>query len=422
MKSPLSQPLQAFPTGGGGTDVTITLPIYLDYAATTPLDPRVAETLCRYLTAQGIFGNPGSRTHTFGWSAGRAVEWAREQVAALVNADPREIVWTAGATESNNLAIKGAVRYHASKGRHIVTSKTEHKAVLDPCRALEREGYEVTYLDPRPDGLIELDALEAALRKDTVLLSIMHVNNETGVIQDLVAIGGLTRNRNILLHVDAAQSLGKEPIDLAQLPVDLMSFSAHKLYGPKGVGALYVRRRPRVRLQPQIHGGGQERGLRAGTLATHQIAAMGEACSIAAQAMATEAKHIRRLRDRLWCGLGSIEAVYRNGHPRQTVAGILNVSFDGVAGESLLVALSDIAVSSGSACSSASSEPSHVLAAMGLRPALADSAIRFSMGRFTTVAEIDHTIAAVKGAVARLRELSPLWEMRQEVMEPGAVE
>lgn len=388
-------------------------PIYLDYAATTPMDSRVAEAMYRHLTLDGVFGNPASQSHVFGQSAAQAVERARAQLAGLINADPTEIVWTSGATEANNLAIKGVAAYYRKKGRHIVTSKIEHKAVLDPCRQLMREGYEVTYLDPKPNGLLDMAALEAALRHDTVLVSIMHVNNEIGVIQDLVSIGRLTRRRGIPLHVDAAQSLGKVIIDLQALDVDLMSFSAHKLYGPKGSGALYVRRKPRVRILAQIHGGGQERGVRAGTLATHQIVGMGEACRWAGQEMAADNERIRRLRDLLWSGLQDISEIYLNGDLSQSVAGLLNVSFNFIEGEALLAALKGLAVSSGAACTSANPEPSHVLKALGRTDSLARGAIRFSLGRFTTVEEIDYAIVQVRKAVTRLRELSPLWARHQ---------
>ncbi|EHQ53543.1 cysteine desulfurase IscS [Ectothiorhodospira sp. PHS-1] len=396
-------------------------PIYLDYAATTPVDERVAEKMARHLTIDGLFGNPASRSHPFGWEAEKAVEEAREQVAALVGADPREIVWTSGATEADNLAIKGAAHFYQKKGRHIVTMKTEHKAVLDTCRQLEREGFEVTYLDPEPNGLLDLGRLEAALRDDTVLVSVMHVNNEIGVIQDIEAIGNLTRARGILYHVDAAQSTGKVDIDLARLPVDLMSFSAHKSYGPKGVGALYVRRKPRVRIEAQMHGGGHERGMRSGTLAPHQIVGMGEAFRIAREEMAQENQRLRLLRDRLWAGLSDMEEVYLNGDAERRVAGSLNVSFNFVEGESLIMALKDIAVSSGSACTSASLEPSYVLRALGRDDELAHSSIRFSVGRYTTQEDIDRTIALVRGAVQKLRELSPLWEMYQEGVDLKSV-
>ncbi|SEP56696.1 cysteine desulfurase [Ectothiorhodospira magna] len=391
-----------------------TRPIYLDYAATTPVDERVAEKMFRFMTVGGAFGNPASRSHSFGWEAEQAVEEAREQVAALVGADPREIVWTSGATEANNLAIKGAAHFYQKKGRHIVTVKTEHKAVLDTCRQLEREGFEVTYLDPEPNGLLNLDTLEAALRDDTVLVSVMHVNNEIGVIQDIQAIGHLTRSRGILFHVDAAQSTGKVPLNLAQLPVDLMSFSAHKTYGPKGIGALYVSRKPRVRLEAQMHGGGHERGMRSGTLAPHQIIGMGEAFRIAREEMGAEQERLRMLRDRLWAGLSDMEEVYLNGDPVHRVANHLNISFNFVEGESLIMALKDIAVSSGSACTSASLEPSYVLRALGRDDELAHSSIRFSVGRYTTLEDIDRTIVLVRSAVEKLRALSPLWEMYQD--------
>ncbi len=399
------------------------LPIYLDYAATTPLDPRVAEVLGQHLSRDGIFGNPSSSSHAFGRAAARAVETARAHVAALLDADPREIIWTSGATEANNLALFGAMRAYARKGRHLVTSKTEHKAVLDVCRRLEREGCAAAYLDPDPDGLIPPERVAAALRSDTVLVSLMHVNNETGVVQDLAAIGAITRSRGVLLHVDAAQSAGKLPLDLQALPVDLLSLSAHKLYGPKGIGALYVRQRPnRVRLEPLLFGGGQERGLRAGTLPTHQIAAMGEAFRIAGADMADEQARIRELRDRLWQGLTGLGEVAPNGHPERNVAGILNLGFTGVAAEALLTALPTIAVATGSACTSAGHEPSHVLRAMGRDEFQARGAVRFSLGRFTTVAEIDYVIAAVGAAVRRLRDLSPLWELRQRGLDQYAVD
>ena len=399
------------------------LPIYLDYAATTPLDPRVAEVLGQHLSRDGIFGNPSSSSHAFGRAAARAVETARAHVAALLDADPREIIWTSGATEANNLALFGAMRAYARKGRHLVTSKTEHKAVLDVCRRLEREGCAAAYLDPDPDGLIPPERVAAALRSDTVLVSLMHVNNETGVDQDLAAIGAITRSRGVLLHVDAAQSAGKLPLDLQALPVDLLSLSAHKLYGPKGIGALYVRQRPnRVRLEPLLFGGGQERGLRAGTLPTHQIAAMGEAFRIAGADMADEQARIRELRDRLWQGLAGLGEVELNGHPGRNVAGILNVSFAGIAAEALLTALPEIAVATGSACTSAGNESSHVLRAMGRDEFQARGAVRFSLGRFTTVEEIDYVITAVRAAVRRLREISPLWELQQRGWDQRAVD
>ena len=397
------------------------LPIYMDYSATTPVDPRVAEKMCSCLTMDGEFGNPASRSHAYGWSAEALVEEARSQVAALVNADPKEIIWTSGATESDNLAIKGAARFYRKKGRHIVTAKTEHKAVLDSCRQLEREGFEVTYLDPEPNGLIDVDKLAAALRGDTSLVSVMHVNNEIGVIQDIAAIGELTRPRKILFHVDAAQSVGKLPIDLSALNVDLMSFSAHKIYGPKGIGALYVQRKPRVRLEAQMHGGGHERGLRSGTLPTHQIVGMGEAFRIAGAEMTEDNARIMSLRNRLWNGLKDMEEVYLNGALEQRVAGNLNVSFNFVEGESLIMALKDMAVSSGSACTSASLEPSYVLRALGREDELAHSSIRFSIGRFTTPAEVDYVVSRIREQVARLRELSPLWDMYKEGVDLKAV-
>jgi cysteine desulfurase len=390
------------------------LPIYLDYSATTPVDPRVAEKMCACLTPDGNFGNPASRSHPFGWSAEEAVEAARAHVAALVNCDPKEIVWTSGATESDNLALKGAAHFYQKKGRHIVTVKTEHKAVLDSCRQLEREGFEVTYLDPEPSGLLDLDRFESVLRKDTILASVMHVNNEIGVIQDIEKLGRICRERGVIFHVDAAQSTGKVPIDLERAQVDLMSFSAHKTYGPKGIGALYVRRKPRIRIEAQMHGGGHERGMRSGTLATHQCVGMGEAFRIAKEEMATENERVRALRDRLWAGLRDMEAVYLNGDLERRVAGNLNVSFNFVEGESLIMALKDMAVSSGSACTSASLEPSYVLRALGREDELAHSSIRFTIGRFTTQDEIDYVVDKVRHQVDRLRELSPLWDMYKE--------
>jgi len=398
------------------------LPIYMDYAATTPVDPRVAEKMMAYLTPDGMFGNPASRSHPFGWDAEKAVEEARAEVAALINADPKEIVWTSGATESDNLAIKGVAHFYQKKGRHIITCKTEHKAVLDTCRQLEREGFEVTYLDPEPSGLVDLTKLEAALRKDTILVSIMHVNNEVGVIQDIAAIGELTRSRGVLFHVDAAQSAGKVPIDLQQMKVDLMSFSGHKIYGPKGVGALYVRRKPRVRIEAQMHGGGHERGMRSGTLPTHQIVGMGEAFRIARAEMAAENERLRMLRDRLWDGIKDMEEVYLNGDPEHRVAGNLNVSFAFVEGESLMMSLKDIAISSGSACTSASLEPSYVLRALGRKDELAHSSLRLSLGRFTTEEEVDYAVEQIRTAVQKLRELSPLWEMYKEGIDLSTVQ
>jgi cysteine desulfurase len=397
-------------------------PIYMDYSATTPVDPRVAEKMCNCLTLGGEFGNPASRSHAYGWNAESLVETARRQVASLVNADPKEIIWTSGATESNNLAIKGAAHFYHKKGKHIVTCKTEHKAVLDTCRQLEREGFEVTYLDPEPNGLVDLGKLAAALRDDTVLVSIMHVNNEIGVVQDIRAMGELTRSRKILLHVDAAQSVGKIPIDLQELNIELMSFSAHKVYGPKGIGALYVQRKPRVRLEAQMHGGGHERGLRSGTLATHQIVGMGEAFRIAEQEMGSENERLLSLRNRLWDGLKDMDEVYLNGDLDQRVAGNLNVSFNYVEGESLIMALKDMAVSSGSACTSASLEPSYVLRALGREDELAHSSIRFSIGRFTTVEEVDHVVNRVREQVGRLRDLSPLWDMYKEGIDLKTIE
>ena len=401
--------------------MNISIPIYMDYSATTPVDERVAEKMCAYLTRQGQFGNPASRSHEFGWKAEAAVEEARAQVARLVNADPREIIWTSGATESDNLAIKGAAHFYRKQGGHIITLRTEHKAVLDSCRQLEREGYEVTYMEPEPSGLLDLAKLEAAMRNDTVLVSIMHVNNEIGVIQDIAAIGELCRDRRIIFHVDAAQSAGKVPIDLEKLKVDLMSFSAHKIYGPKGIGALYVRRKPRVRLEAQMHGGGHERGLRSGTLPTHQIVGMGEAFRIAGEEMEEENRRIRILRDRLWNGLNEMEEVYLNGDMDQRVPHNLNVSFNYVEGESLIMALKDMAVSSGSACTSSSLEPSYVLRALGRNDELAHSSIRFTIGRYTTQEEIDYIIARVMEKVTRLRELSPLWEMYKDGVDLDSV-
>jgi cysteine desulfurase len=400
----------------------IKLPIYLDYSATTPMDERVAAKMAQFLTIEGQFGNPASRSHEFGWKAEQAVDIARQQVADLINADPREIVWTSGATESNNLAIKGAAHFYRKKGNHIITIKTEHKAVLDTCRQLEREGFEVTYLDPEENGLIDMDKLKAATTSETILISVMHVNNEIGVIQDLYAIGEFTRENKIIFHVDAAQSAGKVEIDLQAMKVDLMSFSAHKVYGPKGIGALYVRRKPRVRLEAQMHGGGHERGLRSGTLATHQIVGMGEAFRIAKEEMASETDRIRMLRDRLYNGLKDAEEVYLNGDYDHRIAGNLNISFNYVEGESLIMALRDLAVSSGSACTSASLEPSYVLRALGRNDELAHSSIRFTIGRYTTLEEIDYTIDLVINAVQKLRDLSPLWDMYKDGIDLNSVE
>jgi cysteine desulfurase len=395
------------------------IPIYLDYSATTPVDPRVAQKMIPWLTEH--FGNPASRSHAYGWEAEQAVEAARVEVAALVNCDPREIVWTSGATESINLALKGAAHFYADKGRHLVTVKTEHKATLDTMRELEREGFAVTYLDVGADGLVGLDAFRAALRPDTIVASVMAVNNEIGVIQDFPAMGAICRERGVIFHVDAAQATGKIPLDLAVLKVDLMSFSAHKTYGPKGVGALYVRRKPRVRIEAQMHGGGHERGMRSGTLATHQRVGMGEAFRLARLEMAIESERIRMLRDRLWKGLSTIEEVYVNGDMERRVPHNLNVSFNFVEGESLIMAVKDIAVSSGSACTSASLEPSYVLRALGRSDELAHSSIRFTVGRFTTAEEIDFTVELLQRKVAKLRELSPLWEMHQDGVDLSTV-
>lgn len=402
--------------------MNVNLPIYMDYSATTPVDPRVAEKMMHYLTLQGVFGNPASRSHKFGWEAEHAVEEAREHIAALVNADPKEIVWTSGATESDNLAIKGVAHFYQAQGKHIITCKTEHKAVLDPCRQLEREGFEVTYLDPQPNGLIDLKELEANIRKDTILVSLMHVNNEIGVVADIAAIGEITRAHKVLFHVDAAQSTGKVAIDLEKMKVDLMSFSAHKTYGPKGVGALYVRRKPRVRLEAQMHGGGHERGMRSGTLATHQCVGMGEAFRIAREEMLSEGARIKALRDKLWNGIKDMEEVYVNGDLEHRVPHNLNVSFNFVEGESLIMALKDIAVSSGSACTSASLEPSYVLRALGRDDELAHSSIRFSIGRFTTEADIDYAIDLIRNKVGKLRELSPLWDMFKDGIDLKSIQ
>ncbi len=396
------------------------LPIYMDYSATTPVDPRVAAKMIPYLTEK--FGNPASRSHSFGWEADEAVELAREQVAALVNADAKEIVWTSGATESNNLAIKGAAHFYQGRGRHIVTMRIEHKAVIDTVRELEREGFTATYLDPEPSGLLDLEKLKQALRPDTIIVSVMLVNNEIGVIQDIAAIGEICREKGILFHVDAAQATGKVEIDLAALKVDLMSFSAHKTYGPKGIGALYVRRKPRVRLEAQMHGGGHERGMRSGTLATHQIVGMGEAFRIAKAEMSAENERIRMLRDRLLAGLMDMEEVHINGDMERRVPHNLNLSFNFVEGESLIMAIKDVAVSSGSACTSASLEPSYVLRALGRSDELAHSSIRFTVGRFTTVEEVDYVIALMKSKIDKLRELSPLWEMYKDGIDLNTVQ
>ena len=395
-------------------------PIYMDYSATTPVDPRVAAVMIPYLTEK--FGNPASRSHAYGWVADEAVELARAQVAALVNADPKEIVWTSGATESNNLALKGAAHFYSGKGKHIITMLTEHKAILDTVRELERQGFSATYLSPEPDGLLDLEKFKAALRPDTTIVSIMLVNNEIGVVQDIAAIGEICRDKGILFHVDAAQGTGKVPIDLQALKVDMMSFSAHKTYGPKGIGALYVRRKPRVRIEAQMHGGGHERGMRSGTLATHQIVGMGEAFRIAQEEMATENERVRMLRDRLWQGLSDMEEVHLNGDMERRVPHNLNVSFNYVEGESMIMAVKDIAVSSGSACTSASLEPSYVLRALGRSDELAHSSIRFSVGRFTTVEEVDYVVALMKDKIGKLRELSPLWEMYKDGVDISSIQ
>ena len=398
------------------------LPIYLDYSATTPVDKRVAEKMMQYMTTDGFYGNPASRSHKFGWQAEEAVDIARNQIADLINADPREIVFTSGATESNNLAIKGAANFYSKKGKHIITAKTEHKAVLDTCRELERQGFEVTYLDPESNGLIDLNKLNDAMRDDTILVSIMHINNEIGVIQDIAEIGEMCRARKIIFHVDAAQSAGKINIDMQHLKVDLMSFSAHKIYGPKGMGALYVSRKPRVRLEAQMHGGGHERGMRSGTLPTHQIVGMGEAFRIAKEEMAQDEAHVTAMRDRLWNGLNTMEQVFINGDADKRYPGNLNVSFNFVEGESLIMALKDLAVSSGSACTSASLEPSYVLRALGLNDEMAHSSIRFSFGRFTTEEEIDYAIDLIQRSIGHLRDMSPLWEMFKDGIDLDSIE
>lgn len=398
-------------------------PIYLDYASTTPVDPRVAERMMQFLTVDGAFGNPASRSHGYGWQAEEAVEHARQQVADLIKADPREIVWTSGATESNNLAIKGVAHFYHKKGKHIVTSKIEHKAVLDPCRQLEDEGYEITYIEPQPGtGRITVDMVKAALREDTILVSLMMVNNELGNYTDVEAIGEVTRERGIYLHVDAAQAAARVEIDMSRMNIDLMSFSAHKAYGPKGIGALYVRRSPRVRLKAQMHGGGHERGMRSGTLPTHQTVGMGEAFELAGKNMAAEQQRIEKLREKLWLGLQDMEEVHLNGDPEYRAANYLNVSFNFVEGESLMMALKDLAVSSGSACTSATLEPSYVLRALGLTDELAHSSIRFSFGRYTTEEDIDQVLTYTKSAVEKLRALSPLWDMYKEGIDLASVE
>ncbi len=397
-----------------------TRPIYFDYSATTPVDPRVVDKMVPWLYEH--YGNPASRSHALGWEAEEAVEEARENVAALVNADPREVIWTSGATESNNLAIKGAASFYAERGKHIITVKTEHKAVLDPCREMERHGFEVTYLDVQENGLVDLEVFKAALRPDTVLVSVMFVNNEIGVIQDIETIGEICRERNIIFHVDAAQATGKVAIDLQKLKVDLMSFCAHKTYGPKGIGALYIRRKPRVRIEAQMHGGGHERGFRSGTLATHQIVGMGESFRLAKLEMGTENERIRMLRDRLWAGLSQIEEVYLNGDLDKRVPHNLNVSFNYVEGESLIMAIKELAVSSGSACTSASLEPSYVLRALGRNDELAHSSIRFTLGRFTTEQQVDFAVDLLKTRVGKLRDMSPLWEMAKDGIDLNSVQ
>ncbi len=397
-------------------------PTYMDYSSTTPVDQRVAKKMAKFLTMEGDFGNPASRSHFYGWQAEKAVDEARSQVADLVGADPREIVWTSGATESNNLAIKGIAHFYEKRGKHIITLKTEHKAVLDTCRQLEREGFEVTYLDPLPNGLLDMDVFKKTIREDTILASIMHVNNEIGVIQDLQAIGDICRENKVFFHVDAAQSVGKLEINLESLPVDLMSFSAHKIYGPKGMGALYVSRKPRVRLEAQMHGGGHERGMRSGTLATHQIVGIGEAFAIAKAEMKDEGVRVQKLRDRLLAGFSDMEEVVVNGDLEQRISGNLNISFNYVEGESLMMAISDVAVSSGSACTSSSLEPSYVLRALGLTDELAHSSIRFSVGRYTTEKDVDDAITLVREKVQKLRDLSPLWDMFKDGVDLSTVE
>lgn len=397
--------------------------IYLDYAATTPVDEKVAEKMVNYLTFNGIFGNPASRSHGFGWQAEEAVENARQQIADLVNADPREIVFTSGATESDNLAIKGVAQFYASRGKHIITSKIEHKAVLDVCRELEQQGFEITYLEPQANtGLILPEQVKDAIREDTILVSLMMVNNELGTLTDVASIGEITREKGVLFHVDAAQATGKTPIDLETMKIDLMSFSGHKIYGPKGIGALYVRRKPRVRIKAQMHGGGHERGMRSGTLATHQIVGMGEAFEIAGKKMAEEQARITQLRSKLWNGLKDMEQIFLNGDLEHSIPNIVNISFNFVEGESLMMALKDLAVSSGSACTSATLEPSYVLRAIGLSDELAHSSIRFSLGRYTTEADIDRVINEVRTAVEKLRELSPLWDMYKDGIDLNSVE
>ena len=405
-----------------GKAEVINVPIYLDYLSTTPVDPRVVEAMTQCLSMDGVFGNPASRSHQYGWKAEEAIENARCQVAELINADPREIVWTSGATESDNLAIKGAAHFYQGKGKHIITSKIEHKAVLDTCRQLEREGFEVTYLEPNTDGLTTPEMIADAIREDTSVVSVMHANNEIGVVNDIAGIGEVCRERGVIYHVDAAQSTGKLPLDMETLKVDLLSISAHKMYGPKGIGALYVRRKPRVRIEAQMHGGGHERGMRSGTLATHQIVGLGEAARIANEEMQAEGERLRALRQRFWDAINDIPEVHINGSRDHRLPGALNVSFAFVEGESLLMSLKDLAISSGSACTSASLEPSYVLRALGLNDELAHSSLRFSFGRFTTEENVDRAATSVRYAVDKLRELSPLWDMYQDGIDLDTIE
>ncbi len=401
---------------------SLSMPIYMDYAATTPVDPRVVERMTHCLSRDGVFGNPASRSHQFGWQAEELVEKARRQVAELLNVDAREIVWTSGATEASNLALKGAAAFYRSRGTHVVTSSIEHKSVLDTCRQLERNGFTVTYIDPDKNGIVQPSALEKALRDDTILVSIMHANNEIGTLNDIAAFGEITRPRKILLHVDAVQSVGKIPLDLQAIKVDMLSLTAHKFYGPKGVGALFLRRKPRVRIEAQTHGGGHERGIRSGTLPTHQIVGLGEACRIAAEEMATEGARIKTMRRRLWAAVQDLEEVYLNGHEEQNMPGVLNISFNYVEGEALMMALKDVAVSSGSACTSASLEPSYVLRALGLNDELAHSSLRFSLGRYTTAEEVDYVAKKLREAVLKLRAMSPLWDMYKEGVDLETVQ
>ena len=405
-----------------GKAETINVPIYLDYLSTTPVDPRVVDAMTQCLSMDGVFGNPASRSHQYGWKAEEAIENARCQVAELINADPREIVWTSGATESDNLAIKGAAHFYQRKGKHIITSKIEHKAVLDTCRQLEREGFDVTYLEPNEDGLTTPEMIVAAMRDDTSVVSVMHANNEIGVVNDIAGIGEVCRERSVIYHVDAAQSTGKLPLDMDAMKVDLLSISAHKMYGPKGIGALYVRRKPRVRIEAQMHGGGHERGMRSGTLATHQIVGLGEAARIATVEMQQEGDRLKGLRQRFWDAINDIPEVHMNGSRDHRLPGALNVSFAFVEGESLLMSLKDLAISSGSACTSASLEPSYVLRALGLNDELAHSSLRFSFGRFTTEEDVDQAAQSVRHAVDKLRELSPLWDMYQDGIDLDTIE